>query len=65
MDNNDNKVGNSVIVGLFVLPAVPDAQEPTLTQTEIKSIEGYERDKEHFKDHTPENGWIADGGGHF
>ncbi len=58
-------VSNRVTVGLFVLPAVPGAQAPTLTQKEIKSIASYERDKEYFKDHTPENGWTFEFGADF
>ena len=41
-DSYDNVVSNTVTVGLFVLPAVPGAQEPTLTQDEIKHIQSME-----------------------
>ena len=61
-DSLDNLVSNTVTVGLFVLPAVPGAQEPTLTQDEIEEAVSRERDKEYFKDHTPENGWRITGG---
>ena len=40
-DSYDSVVSNTVTVGLFILPAVPGAQEPTLTQDEIKSIASY------------------------
>ena len=58
-DSLDNLVSNTVTVGLFVLPAVPGAQEPTLTQDEIKHIQAMEHDRERFKDQTTENGWWA------
>ena len=38
-DAMENVVSNTVTVGLFVLPAVPGAQTPTLTQAEIKNIQ--------------------------
>ena len=35
--------------GLFVLPATPGAQAPTLTQQEIKSIAGYNSEGGNYK----------------
>ena len=60
-DCDDSLVGNSVTVGLFVLPAVPGAQEPTLTQDEIKSIAAYESEGGNHKE-----GWtfFIPGGAH-
>lgn len=44
VDDDDDTVvvSNTVTVGLFVLPAVPGAQAPTLTQDEIKHIQSME-----------------------
>ena len=39
ISTRDVQVGNTITVGLFVLPAVPGAQEPTLTQDEIEHIQ--------------------------
>ena len=61
----DKQVGNTITVGLFVLPAVPGAQAPTLTQDEIEEAVSRERDKEYFKDKNASNGWIATRGGSF
>ena len=59
-DSYDNVVSNTVTVGLFVLPAVPGAQEPTLTQDEIEHIQAMESNHGAHK----EGAW-ATGGGHF
>ena len=59
-DSEDNLVSNTVTVDLFVLPTVPGAQEPTLTQDEIKGIASYNSTRGNHKE-----GWITVGGGHF
>ncbi len=61
-DSYDNVVSNTVTVGLFVLPAVPGAQEPTLTQDEIKSIQSSEHAQIWMEQH-PDR-WAVNGG-HF
>ena len=62
ISTRDVQVGNTVTVGLFVLSAVPGAQEPTLTQDEIKSIKASEHDKLWNEQHQD---WVATRGGSF
>ena len=54
----DKQVGNTITVGLFVLPAVPGAQEPTLTQAEIKHIQSVEHSELWNEQHP---GWRVTG----